>query len=442
MIQRNCLECTSCGTAITTRFGVGHGTKQIHIFACRVCGVPITCTMHLDHSKPGLGCASFDEPVNGRWIDPKTKAPYFVTFHAEVLAPREAFQMDGMSPFVASVHYFRDYPTYQVHELMRKRVREEFWESVKRAAVHFERRQWDLFAVEVKYILDEELKPTFKGRVQQMSEIIGYSVQWFVFRYSGQWKGEANQFARAIIAHPAVLHQFAEAYRKSGRFAQMWRQLLTLHDDFVTKYPSWMPILQLRYWKVQPTAEQLADLVVSDKRFDELKMIYLNAFELLGRISTIALAVELIAMTGSTNVPTKKGKMSIWEFEEQPNASKANHLGKYVPTKHFVRLLDSKLRNGIGHAAAHYDAATDEVVCFESDGSSLKEWRISYTGFCEAMVDVVSNLFFAEQYLFDLMGLSRDLLPSRKKPSKPAKVQVVPSAPVHAARTSNSTPRI
>src|SRR5438132_10583571 len=69
MIQRNCVECTSCGTAITTRFGVGHGTKQVHAFGCPKCLVPITCVMHLDHSKPGFGCASFDEPVNARWID-------------------------------------------------------------------------------------------------------------------------------------------------------------------------------------------------------------------------------------------------------------------------------------------------------------------------------------------------------------------------------------
>lgn len=421
MIQRNCLECTSCGTAITTRFGVGHGQKQIHAFGCPKCGVPITCIMHIDQQDPGV---SFDDPLNARWIEPDTTAPYFVTFHAEVLAPRKAFQVDGLSPFVVAVHYFNDYPTYQDHEVMRKRVMDDFWQSVKRAAIHFERRQWELFAVEVKTILDEDLKPTFKGRARQMSEIIGYSVQWFVFRYSGQWKGEAVQFARALVAHPAELRQFADEYRKSGRLVGMWRQLLTLHDEFVSKYPSWMPILQLRYWKEQP--KDLDDLVVSDKRFDELKTIYLTAFELLGKISTIALAVELIASTGSTDAwVTNKGDVkTIWDFEALDNGNKHQQLSKHTPTKHFVPLLDTKLRNGIGHAAAHYDPVTDEVVCVKAKGAKLKEWRISYAGFCYAAVDLVSNLFFAEQYLFDLLGLTKDLLPSRKKP-KTAKVQVV-----------------
>jgi predicted RNA-binding Zn-ribbon protein involved in translation (DUF1610 family) len=434
MIQRNCLECTSCGTAITTRFGVGHGTKQVHAFGCPNCGVPITCVMRLDHSIAGFGCASFDEPENARWIDHKTKAPYFVTFHAEVLAPRKAFEVDGLSPFVIAVHYFEDYGFYQVHELARKDVREKYWPGVKRAAVHFERRQWDHFGVELKNVLEEteELRPTFKGKARQMSEVVGYSVQWFVFDYSGQWTGEAVQFARAVVAHPAELQQFADEYRKSGRMVAMWRQLLNLHNEYIAKYPSWAPILQLRYWKEQP--KDLDDLVVSDKRFEELKTIYLTAFELLGKISTIALAVELIATTGSTTawVMNKGDVKSIWDFEALDTGNKHQQLSKHAAIKHFVPLLDTKLRNGIGHAAAHYDAVTDEVVCVKAEGANLTEWRISYTRFCHAVVEVMSNLFFAEQYLFDLLGLTKDLLPSRKKP-KAAKVQVVPAQPMPAS---------
>lgn len=434
MIQRNCLECTSCGTAITTRFGVGHGTEQVHSFGCPMCGVPITCVMRLDHSKPGFDCASFDEPLNARWIDPKTDAPYFVTFHAEVLAPRKAFQVDGLSPFVIAVHYFMDYGFYQIHELARKDVREKYWQGVKRAAVHFERRQWDRFGAELKNVLQgkEELRPTFKGKVRQMSEVVGYSVQWFVFDYSAQWKREAVQFARAYVAHQSELRAFADDYRKSGRMEVMWRQLLTLHDAYITTYPSWAPILQLRYWKEEPT--DLDDLVVSDKRFEELKTIYVSAFELLGKISTIALAVELIATTGSTDAwVTKQGDIkTIWDFEALDTGNKHQQLSKYDATKHFVPLLDTKLRNGISHAAAHYDPLTDEVVCVKAEGAKLKDRRISYTRFCYAVVDVVSNLFFAEQYLFDLLGLTKDLLPSRKK-RKTAKVVVVPAQPMPAS---------
>ena len=160
--------------------------------------------------------------------------------------------MDGMSPFVAAVFYFKDYQYYQVHEAIRTRVREEVWESVKRAVVHFERQQWSLFANEAKIILDERLKKTFRERARQMSEIIGYSVQWFTFQYEHLWRSEAVHFARAFLSHPDILRNLAEDYRKTGRLVYLWRQIMALHNDYVGSYPSWMPILQLRYWKTGP----------------------------------------------------------------------------------------------------------------------------------------------------------------------------------------------
>lgn len=71
------------------------------------------------------------------------------------------------------------------------------------------------------------------------------------------------------------------------------------------------------------------------------------------------------------------------------------------------------------------------MVCVKGDGAKLKERRISYTAFCHAVVELVSNLFFAEQYFFDLLGMTKDLMPTRKKP-KAAKVTVVPAQPMPA----------
>ena len=133
MIMRNCLACASCGTAITTRFGVGHGTKQVHAFPCPKCGVIITCVMRLDQDEPN---AHLEPPINATWLeDAFTETPYFANFHAEVLAPRSAFTRDGPSPFVTSVHFFKDYQQYRDHEDMRTHIRKKYWERVKRAAV-------------------------------------------------------------------------------------------------------------------------------------------------------------------------------------------------------------------------------------------------------------------------------------------------------------------
>ena len=406
MIQRNCLRCVSCKSLITTRFGVGHGTKQVHAFPCPKCGVPITCVMRLDQEKVNV---AFDDPINAEWVAPMTPAPYFVTFHPEILAPRKAFETDGMSPFTASIHYFSNPFEFGQHEAHRTRIRTEYWQTITRAVVHYEREQWDLLEPEIDLVLDEELEETYEGRVRQIFECFQYSLQWFTSDRRDIWRTAANQFDNAKTKHPSSLDAFAETFRSSGRLLSLWRQMTALHDEMIEKYPTWMPILQLQYWSTRPAS--LDALVVSDKRFDELKPIYLAAFELLARLSVIALGVELIGASGGSDVPTKKGSLSIWDFETLDNANKGPHLAKFSATQHFVALLDTKLRNGIGHNAAHYDISTDEVVCVKTKGASLHEWRISYTEFCHTMLELCSAVFFSEVYVRELLKRTTGLKP-------------------------------
>ncbi|HEV8241098.1 MAG TPA: hypothetical protein VGS57_17165 [Thermoanaerobaculia bacterium] len=361
--------------------------------------------MRLDQTEAKV---AFDDPVNAAWIDPKTETPYFVTFHCEVLASRKAFQMDGMSPFVASVHYFQDYQVFRQHELLRLKTR-GLWSAIDRAVVHFEREQWDLLAPEILAVLDEELEASYLGRVRQMFECFEYSVQWFTFDRRDIWKAAGEQFADARRNHATALSSLADTYRSSGRLLSLWRQITGLHDELIAKYPTWMPILQLRYWRERPSS--LGDLVVSDKRFDDLKPLYLAAFELFARLSVIGLALELIRTSGTPDVPTNKGAMSIWDFEKLENANKGAHLGRHTSTQHFAAQLDTTLRNGIGHNSAHYDPVTDEVVCIKTKGAALQEWRISYTDFCASTIELASAAFFAEAYVQELLKTAGGLRP-------------------------------
>jgi hypothetical protein len=363
--------------------------------------------MRLDQENAKI---TLDEPVNAAWVtDPLPDAPFFVTFHPEVLAPRQAFQMDGMSPFVASVHYFKDYQLFRQHEFLRTQVRERFWDAIKRAVVHYERLQWDLWEPEIGKVLEETPENSYAGRLRQMFECFEYSVQWFTFDRRDIWRIAGEQFADANLHHGDALRAYAEAYRSSGRLLSLWRQINALHDELISKYPIWMPILQLRYWASRPAA--LGNLVVSDKRFDDLKALYLATFELLARLSVTALGLELIRTIGKTDVPTNRGSMSIWDFERLENANKVPHLSRQVATEHFAALLDTKLRNGIGHNAAHYDVATDEVVCVKVKGVALEEWRISYTDFCYSTIELASAAFFAEAYIQELLKHTRGLNP-------------------------------
>ena len=364
--------------------------------------------MRLDQDKGGV---AFDPPVNGKWVEVGTAfpAPFFVTFHPEILEHKSAFQQDGASPFVTAAHQFADYREFAAHEGERMRIRKNLWEAVKRAEVHFEREQWDLWEKEIRGLLDTEPAKEYEGRLKQMFICHDYSVRLFTLDRHDIWSIADEQFKAATFTHHRELGAFLDLVRTSGRSLSLWRQMNALHDEFISTYHIWMPVLQLQYWKDRPT--NIKDLMVSDKRFEEMKPLYLNAFEFFARLSVIALGVTLIRGNGSSDVPTKKGSMSIWDFERLENANKIVHLEKYGGTQYFAALMDTKLRNGIGHNAAHYDVATDEVVCLRTRGAALEEWRISYTEFCYTMLELVSATFFSEAFLRETLRLTGGLNP-------------------------------
>src|SRR6266487_1960207 len=119
MINRNPVKCNTCGAITLVRVGIGHGTRQVHIFPCPACGVPITITMNLDQEKVDF---SYEDPINATWANTDAKYAYSVTFHPEVLGPRSAFEADRGSPFVTTPFLFTDYGEYREHEQVREQI--------------------------------------------------------------------------------------------------------------------------------------------------------------------------------------------------------------------------------------------------------------------------------------------------------------------------------
>lgn len=104
----------------------------------------------------------------------------------------------------------------------------------------------------------------------------------------------------------------------------------------------------------------------------------------------------------------KKGAMTIWDFESMPNGNKPDILKKYPVADLFVGVMDSKLRNGIGHHSANYDIDTDAVIYYEMKGSQKTERRLSYTEFCDKIIKLFSALELAIIYFNELYIESLD----------------------------------
>ena len=85
-----------------------------------------------------------------------------------------------------------------------------------------------------------------------------------------------------------------------------------------------------------------------------------------------------------------EGKQELAGGKRQRNRAGGNVFGDF---------LDTRVRNGIGHNSARYDAVDDAVIPVKSKAGELKTDKINYTEFCRKVVSMVSRLFVVETYL-------------------------------------------
>jgi hypothetical protein len=104
----------------------------------------------------------------------------------------------------------------------------------------------------------------------------------------------------------------------------------------------------------------------------------------------------MIIQHGKLEVQTKKGSMTIEEFERMPNAAKRHNIPKMAVGDLFMPVLDTDFRNGIGHHSAHYEQEPDAIVIFDAKDSG------KVTEFCRKVLDLFAAFELAVRFHHDI----------------------------------------
>lgn len=388
---RNPLACIACGVIIVTRTAVGFRDSQTYTFNCPKCGIAISYVFRTDQKNISF---SYDEPANAKWVDSEEGAVATLSFDAHTPVPTDL--PDGITPFIATVHNIENLKAYTDEERKRVMWIRDGWSYSERLMVHLERGNDELFDQEAGTAPAE--KPA--SRVERLAPLLraieGAFNYFTVTKRSARSIVEQRIALSQSIAEP-LFEEFAREYLDSGRLSSIWQQMKMIRRKFVQCYPYLSPLVQMLYWK--SAYQDLSTVRLSEKRFDELRQLYVDCYETLCKLLTIAMACEAIIHHGGLVVPTRKRQLSLWDFEALPNGQKPNILYHYPIAPLFASVLDSKLRNGIGHHSAHFVPEADEVVYYEFEGAEKLERRVSYTMFVQRVLEIFSAVELASKYL-------------------------------------------
>ena len=359
--------------------------------------------MHIDQE-----AVSFEyepNPDNAHWVDSEEGAKFEATFDVDFLVPRKDVVCEHVpgalrvSPWMQATRRFLDYQLFSTQEGQRRQWLAERAPIVGRLCVHFERQNWDVFTKEVRKpdpdISIENQKERFEAvylASHQYLKLLTFPQHFKIVPRIEQ----RLALARSISAELTEIGLF-QGLQRTGRLLEWWKQLRDVRSAYFAAYPYYHTVLQPLYW--EDKGDVANRYVVINKGFPALKDLYITAFETLARISVIAVGLEAVIHYRELELPTKKGSLSIFDFEALSTANKRDRLIQYPIGDVFGDFLDTRVRNGIGHNSARYDAVDDAVILVKSKGSELKTEKINYTEFCRKVVSTVSRLFVVETYL-------------------------------------------
>jgi predicted RNA-binding Zn-ribbon protein involved in translation (DUF1610 family) len=381
MINRNPLQCLSCDAKIVTRTQIGHKDVQSHSFSCPRCGVEISFTLDLDQKNAGL---KYREPNNAKWVDSEGGAIAALMFSDEIPVPSSG---EGFSPFIATAHNFKDREEYGRKEGLRQRFCKVDFGYIERCVVHFERGDWEMVDKQSPPNHDREATP--RGRLISLANALQAGFSLFTLNPRSAHNRVQQRIKFASSKSPGLVTDLADLYVSTGRMLKLWKELASVRRLFVNSYPALQPIVQIAYWEEE--LQDLSALAMGVKAFDQLRQLYIDTFETLCRLLVIGVGFEVIIAHGSLEIPMKKRNISLEEFEGFANANKREVIERFPIADLFVPLLDTELRNGIGHQSAHYEQATDEVLLYDTKDSGTVGRKIGYTDFCDRVLKLFAG---------------------------------------------------
>ncbi len=346
--------------------------------------------LDLDQQKVSL---KFRDPENGKWADDEEGAVKTLTFSDEIVVP--AGMPDFISLHIATWGRY-DWEKCREDETLRQLFARKSFQHAERCRVHFARGHWELFDKESPSQHEGPVTPT--SRLIDLYNLYTAGFSKFTLLPRGTYDRIHQRLTYAKTLDQSLVNDLAEHYLVSGRIVWLWKEIFFVRRSFISCYNFIQPLITVKYWK----HEYREPAALTDKRFNELRQLYIDCFETLFRLLVLAMGFEVIIHHRKLEIPTKKGSMTLDQFEQLANAAKRDHIAKFPIEDLFMPFLETDFRNGIGHHAAHYEQEHDAIVIFDTKDAGTVSRVVGYTESCEKVLDLFAAFELAAMCHHDL----------------------------------------
>lgn len=400
-VARDYAKCTICDCKFVLRIGVGIEETCTHTFDCPNCHTPIS--VDLRTGKPGQ---AWVEPRESAEIIPENQGlDFFVNLH-----PAFAFQQEEYRSQFAFASIRNIKLTEGKMRVSNRRTHDfatqfeipntqQVWSIVRSVLVlalkgdpsNILKKQIGSYeAARKKYMPEFACSTSFKCVASFFDDIFYPAI--------GDLRLPLRTFVRAELqAHPSEIIRF-KAYYRSDIQAQALERYLSTLSDYFRLFDQFRQVLT----HVRVGSDDVDDLIVGSKRFDEIKLYYGQAYETLTSSYTTLACLNNIAAGRPFD---QFMSMTLAKYINDVEKAKKSNPFANVPTlQAFARFENNSLRNGSHHASIWREG---DLIKFRSGGTGAeKDIAFSrYMHICNGITISIAALLLVELEMFSDIAL-------------------------------------
>ena len=408
MVFNTYIKCQVCGSITRIRLQVGWQAKHPIVIACGKCGTSLSGNVKIRQDSPGLKFY-FD---NADEVTENT-ADFIVECSGEfpTLKQGRASDLEGMviSPYIRAMNRMGDNDSYEqfCKTISQINLTASKWKDYKRII--------DLFQSKSEY-LTQEIKKEFSGEYFQCrdeSEVLRAVHMIEVSGFYSPLKKEilvdlsfSSDILKMNSTQMKALVDFLNSH-DGYHLDELQKLIYKIYGEFVDIYQRLIPVLSLQYYK--DASFNFEDEGSTTSSFDSVKQFYLDVYEALGTLLIISIALNNIKYRSDVNnmCPIEKNVSSLDDFIKLTKASRYHFCSaKEVYTAFLDIIVNTKLRNAIGHNDVEYDSVS-QLITFIPNSKDRAKKEIEYLlEFENEAMHMFQAILGISEYLYRLRELS------------------------------------
>lgn len=405
MVYNHFIKCQVCGTVTRIRLQVGLLKGHPVVVACCNCGTSMNGYVDINQECPGLrfqfeNADEVQDNKDSRYVVECSGEFPTIKPHADSTGGRIA-----LSPFMryTSIMGRGRYEKF-AQSISKLNNFCDRWSQYKRIIDLYNRGNRTYLTAEIWKMLPKELFPC-RNEFEISRAVHMIEVLYFIGVLRADIISDLSLSTSVVHLAPEQLRILITFLNSHDGYSlkQLQSSIYKIYDEFIKTYPFLIPALSLQYCDDGVVDYDAEGSTTSS--FDLIKQFSLDAYETLGNLLVVTVALNNINYRNNCNQCAEKDGKTV-DLEKYIALSKANRFHYCDETEQYTRelqvILNSKLRNAIAHNDVEYDAITQKITYIPNPKDRTNKETAYLLEFENEAIHLFQAITVISEYLYRL----------------------------------------